>query len=542
MKKALFTLGMLMCASLPHIGEAQAPMPKFVWAHYYPVMPNDTHMQYGATYPITLMMPDDKSGADFQNRFVAMLKNTGVNGLSYEINPQINGKAPGLSAYEKMVAFLEKSSIAVAPCIDAGYYPGIENDMFNIITGAYDIARKYSNPAIQRDGRLIVFFYGSRELSADFWSTLRQRLAKAGYKVFLAGDIGVANEAPGQKMAIASRLAPNWDAAYNFSSAGTGSAADSNRNFSLNIQKSGRFWINSVMPGYFRGSARNGQYIGFGVDALGTQRLTDYWNEIIKSGSPWVYFTTANDFVEHTNLMPDSTWGHTRSDINLWFSSKFLGRTYPLRPAFYLTSPQIIYPDDKSSIEIAAINPSTQPLNLTYRLMDGKGNVLKTGVFRALAANFSALKIPVMRPSGSASSYRMEVRGAGAQILSAPVLFHNGPRAADRSPINYYSVSSREFSPGDTPLSIDWRAGIFTIKGLNLLNVLSADLLMNGNLIDQVKLPTGNPVLSVNRRLSFGRNSNDNGTRSGEQNKYVVRVVYKSGYIWYSDAYFDKQG
>ncbi|WDF72858.1 hypothetical protein [Novosphingobium sp. KACC 22771] len=538
MKKAWLTPGLALCASLPHLSQAQATMPKMVWAHYFPVMPNDTRTQYGATYPLTLHMPDDRSDADFQTRFVTMLKNTGINGLSFEINPQAKGKAPGLPAYEKMVAFLQNSNITVAPCIDAGYYPGIDNDMFNMIVGSYNISQKYSNPAIQRDGRLIVFFYGSRNLPAGFWMNLRQRLSAAGYKIFLAGDIGVANEAPAQKMAIASHLAPNWDAAYNFSSAGMGNSADSNRNFSLNIGNNSRFWINSVMPGYFRGRLQNGLFTGFGTDPLGTQRLTNYWNDFLNSGSPWVYFSTANDFIEHTNLLPDSTWGYTRSDINLWYARKFLGQAYPFQRAFYLTTPQILYPGDKSSIELSAINPTNQFYSLTYSVTDSQGKTINSGIFSAKPADLSTLRISIPQPGLNPSQfYRVKVRGDGVEILSAPVLFHTMPRGGDRAPFSYYSVSNRLFSPRFATASVQWNGGNVAVNNLNISDILSVDLLMNGNLADQAKLPTTNPILSINRNLVFDRNTNDNTMLQNDSRKYVVRIVYRNGFIWYSDPY-----
>ena len=535
-KQALAALAAL----LPGCSHAQPSFDKIVWAHQMGVMPNSADLQYGSTYPILLFNQNDPADrAAFPQRRIADAIQSGLNGIAFEVTPGHNSRAPGVPQYEAVIKAFAGSGIPIAPCIDVEKDPGAPADIIEAIEGAYAAAKAHANPALMPDGRLITFLYASNHQPPETWAAIRAQLTADGYKILLMGDAGQANIPPAQFLTNAARVSAAWDGAYNFPGVGMGGTVNANSQFSKTMAAHGRAWVGSVMPSYYRGVNVSATWGPFGVDALGTARLRSTWQDILASDIRWVYWVTQNDFVEHTNLMADSSWGYTRADMNLWFARKFTQKPYPYAPALYLTTPQALRASETSVVELAIINPRGSPLSAMVQLVADNGAVLGSAQLKAAGGQLSAVQIPISGAiSARYSSVRAIAKGASGTITSPPVLLSKLAKLpGDHGVVNYYSTNSRLTPPPSWRPIIAAHGDSITLSGIDPSTIMAADLLGDGNLIDQIKFPPTGPItLSASRILNFDRDSNDNKNSRlyAEPTRYLLRIVLKSGAIWYS--------
>jgi hypothetical protein len=540
MKATLRTGLCALPAVMPAACMAQSGVDRIVWAHQMGVMPSDSGMQYGSTYPIVLYDNSSPTArTDFPKQFVSSVIASGVQGLAFEINPDVRSNAPSVPQYESMVKMFAGSGILVAPCLDIGKAPQNVDSIVDAIEKSSVIARTNGNPALMRDGRFIVFLYAAQNQGPDAWAHIRAKLLADGYKVLLVGDAGQANVPPARAISNATALAASWDGAFNFSGVGMSGAPDSNAAFNKALAAQNRMWVASLMPGYYRGINVSANWGPFNVDALGTARLRSLWQDVLQSGIKWVYWITNNDFIEHTNLIPDSAWGYTRSDMNLWYSRNFTGSRYPYGPALYLTTPQTLHVGDRSVVELAVINPLATPSSASVQLIADNGDVLGSTTLQIGAHRLDAIQMPVSAPATGRYTYaRAVAKGPGGQITSAPILLSGQARAArDHGGTGYYSVNSRLTVPAGWHPTITLQGNGVRISGIDAGTVLSADLLSNGNLVDQSKFPAAGPItLNTGRVLRFGRDTNDNknSVLYSAPALSIVRLVLKNGAIWYS--------
>lgn len=521
--------------------HAQPPVDKIVWAHQMGGMPNDSGMQYGSTYPITIFDQNDPvARANFPKQFAKDEINTGTTGIAFEITPNPKSNAPGVRQYEATLKAFAGSGLLIAPCFDIGKDPGTVDDVIKAIEQSSVVAQQNANPAIMPDGRLIVFLYSANNQGVEAWARVRGKLAADGYKVFLVGDAGQANVSVAKAMSATATLVAGWDGAFNFPGAGMAGAADSNGSFSKATAAQNRMWVASLMPGYYRGINVSPTWGPFGVDALGTARLRSIWQDILQSHIRWVYWITQNDFVEHTNLMPDSSWGYTRSDMNLWYARKFTNTPYPYGPALYLTTPQALHAGDKSVVELALMNPLGTPSTADLQIVADNGDVIGSAHIQVAAHQLDAVQIAL--PATASARYRYAraiAKGPGGPITSAPILLSKLTKLpGDHGVTNYYSLNSRLTTPRDWHPVLSPHGSAVQLSGVDSNAILSADLLASGNLVDQIKFPPAGPItLNKARILQFGRDSNDNKNSKlyPEPDVYLVRIVLKNGSIWYSD-------
>jgi len=530
-----------LCVLLTAPAHAQTPADKIVWAHQMGVMPNDSGMQYGSTYPITIFnLNDPVARANFPRQFAKDEINSGITGIAFEVTPGHHSNAPGVAQYEATVKTFASSGLLIAPCIDIGKEPAAVDDIIEAIERSYVVAKQNANPALMPDGRLIVFLYTAINQSVDAWTRMRGKLAADGYKVFLVGDVSQANIGVAKAMSNAAASVAGWDAAFNFPGTGMAGAADSNANFNKTIAAHNKMWVGSVAPGYYRGVNVSPAWGPFGVDALGTARLRSTWQDILQSNIRWVYWITQNDFVEHTNLMPDSSWGYTRSDMNLWFARKFTKSPYPYGPALYLTTPQALHAGGTSVVELAVINPLGRPLSANLQIVADNGDVIGSAHVQAAAHQLDAVQIALPAAAGARYRYaRAIAQGPGGPITSAPILLSKLAKLpGDHGVTNYYSVNSRLTTPRGWHPILSSHGNEVQLSGVDANAILSVDLLASGNMVDQVKFPPAGPIaLSKTRILPFGRDSNDNKNSKlyADPDVYLVRIVLKNGSIWHSD-------
>ncbi|NOW45606.1 hypothetical protein FHW96_001761 [Novosphingobium sp. SG751A] len=546
----LIAIGALTLAPAPTIAEAEIsaqaaparavnpPLGRMVWMHMMGQMPRNAGMQYGSTYPISIFDEKDPvARAGSEKQFIYDVIHSGIGGIAFEILPGKGGNAIRVPQYAALVKAMAGSGILVAPCFDSGKSP---EDLIDAIEQSYQVAKNYGNPALMADGRLIVFFYGSRSMAPDDWARVRSKVIADGFPVFMIGDASQANIPPANAFANAAALAAHWDGAYNFPGAGVAGAADSNANWNKVMAANHKVWVGSIMPSYYRGIAVNPSYGPFGVDAQGTGRLRSLWSDILQSNIGWVYWITQNDFVEHTNLAPDSSWGYTRSDMNLWFSRLLTKGSYPFGQALYLTAPQSLRAGERSVAELAIINPDATPVKAHLQVVADNGDVLGAADLTARAHQLDAVQIPLVAPAGGRYAFaRAVAKGPSGTITSAPILFSTESKLPrDHGVTNYYSLNSRLTTPKGWRPVISAQGNNVRISGIDARSVLSADLLADGNLIDQIKFPPAGDIgLSKTRVLQVGRDSDDNKNSRlyGGPRMYLVRIVLKNGAMWFSD-------
>ncbi|EZP67196.1 hypothetical protein BV97_05735 [Novosphingobium resinovorum] len=501
-------------------------------------MPSNASMQYGATHPINVYKGDYLSqDTDLNATLRRELVDAGVNGLAFEITARSNSSSPGVRHFIEFIKRFAHTSIPIAPCINVGNSP---DDVINAIAHAYRASKTYGNAAIMRDGRLIVFLYQANNLTSSQWYRLRAELAAANVKVFLAGDVSQLTLQVAQASGRAAAVVAPWDAAFNFNGTGLSDQPHSNLAFGRAVTAEGRRWIGSVRPSYYRGVDVPLAWGPFGVDSAGTARLRSQWDQILQTtGAPWVYWSTLNDYVEHTNLLADSNWGYTRSDLNAWYSSKFRETPYPFPPALYLTTPQALHAGERSVAELLVINPSSVAIGASLRLVASDGALLGTARLSVPPHRHAALSLPVTAYGNTVRRYaRAEAIGPVATIVSAPILLGTEAKLpSDHSVPNYYSVNSRLRPPSNWHPVIKIDGKFVQVTGLDPTSTGAVDLLVDGNLRDQILFPPATPVLlRTDRILKFSRDSNDNkaSIRYGTKSTMIVRIVLRNGATWYS--------
>jgi hypothetical protein len=478
----------ILAASSVNAAYSQTPN-KIIWAHLMANMPSNGLIQYGSTHPISIYQGDYLSqNINLDASLLKEINAAGINGLSFEVTAKQNSNSPGIQHFIAFIKRFSRTGIPIAPCVDVGTSP---RDVTTTIIQAYRASKAYGNAAIMQDGRLIVFLYLANNLTPDQWMQVRAKLAADKVLVFLVGDVSQVTLPIANASRRAEALVASWDAAFNFNGAGLTRQPHSNLAFSRAIQAKERQWVGSVRPAYYRGVDVPPAWGPFGVDAMGTGRLRSQWDQILRTRATWVYWSTWNDYVEHTNLLADSSWGYTRSDLNAWYSSKFRGAPYPFPPALYLTTPQSLHTGERSVVELLAINPGTIAIKVAVRLIADDGEVLGMTHLAVMPHQHAAVSLPITASGGKAVRYARAIAESPlGMINSAPIQLGKEIRhRGDHSVPNYYSVNSRLRPPSDWLPVVELDGKMARVTGLDASLIASVDLLVDGNLRDQIVFP-----------------------------------------------------
>jgi gamma-glutamyltranspeptidase/glutathione hydrolase len=439
---------------------------KQVWAHIIPQgLPNwsqgsDGNNQYGELYPLDLVngnyFTPARPTSGVPRAQAAGL--TGVEILQFSGNVGSDFVTDWFKQADPTWSDSDpNNNFSVAPCLAIS---SSVDDAVRLVT-QYSAAAAGHASAARVNGKLVVYVYGSQEMPASGWASVRSQLAAAGVSVFLVADLGedAAARPYSQRSAPITALFPYFDASYTFDWTPASSWAD----LVGFLNSSNRQYAGGMMPGYDRETSADGPY----YDASGTKVYRQQWEQNLASGANWQTVSTWNDMVERTEVQATSSWNNTRSDITAFYSAKFRGIPFPKPSAqLYATTPEYVRVGEAPQAEALILNGSTDAATVTVQLVDGNGQPYGDAVTSTVAAGTagdattpSTLTVTTM-PAGhflraKTSSY--DSTGALLQtVTSAPIVVYG---TSDVPTPNlrrlYYSIPAYAALPGNVQLAMN---------------------------------------------------------------------------------------
>ncbi len=436
-----------------------------VWGHLIPQgLPNfsqgsDGLNQYGELYPLDLVegtaATPPRAETGVQRAAAAGL--TGMQILQYEANAGTDFVSDWIGQADPTWADKNPdNNFSVAPCLGIG---SRVDDAVRLITEYSAFAD--GHPSASRvDGRLVIFVYGSQDMSPAGWSQVRSRLRTAGVNPFLVGDLGADAQARPYSQRSAPIVArfPAFDASYTFDSTAPASWPD----LVAFLNANHRQYAGGMMPGYDRETCADCPY----NDAQGTRAYREQWQQNLSSGAHWQTVSTWNDMVERTEIEPTSAWNTTRSDITAFYAAKFRGIAFPRPTAqLYVTSPSYVRLGQAVRAEGLILNGGTSPVKVTTQLVDGNGQAVGTPVSTTVPAGQAAdastpatETIAVMPARRFLRARSTSFDGAGnvlQRVTSAPVVVYTaGDDPTPQLRRLYYSIPAYAALPADPTLTI----------------------------------------------------------------------------------------
>ncbi|RYG94650.1 MAG: hypothetical protein EON58_15795, partial [Alphaproteobacteria bacterium] len=245
---------------------------------------------------------------------------------------------------------------------------------------------------------------------------------------------------------------PIFEGGYSF-----GSVMDKLPELAALYRRSNKTFAGGMMPGYFRLSA------GY-QDARGTATYRTEWKHHLAVKPNWVHIATWNDIAETTEIMPNSDFNLTRSDITAWFAEKFRGTPPPWKsPRLYITTPRTAYLGQSYSVEGLVLNPLSRHVRVSVQLLDSRRKPFGKPVTTIVepAADGAAL-VPMKLnapPPGHFVRARATVTDGNkvvASVLSAPIAVLD-PLTQPGFATLYYSIPSHKSLPGDVKMTLAGR-------------------------------------------------------------------------------------
>ena len=343
----------------------------------------------------------------------------------------------------------------IAPCLDLSTTPDAKKESGAIRIIEQNCRAAQGHPSAARIGEAyVIFLYGAGMLPPEAWGRVRAQVARDGFPIFMVaaveagGDLSVESKFP--KTLMASYL-PHFEAAYSFGNTGPWW----NETTAL-VRESGQLWAGGMMPGYDR-ETPNG---GFS-DARATAAYREEWHRHLASKPVWACISTWNDLAEHTELLPDSDWNVTRSELTHWFSAKFKGVNVGwTQPRLYITTPKIIYRNKTYPAEGLVLNPLSRPVRVSIEILDGAGHpvgspqtsIVKPKQDGAATAAIHMNGFPAGRFLRARATLRMDAKVI-ASVLSAPILVLD-EMSQPGYRLTYYSIPARQALPGTVKLAV----------------------------------------------------------------------------------------
>jgi hypothetical protein len=195
----------------------------------------------------------------------------------------------------------DQTGIIVAPTVDmsvlyrkkhAGADEIIQAETQTIVDYC-NLAAGHNCAAKTRDGKYVIWMFGSHQLSPDQQLQALNNARSSGARFFTIGDLGGLN--PSQSHADSlTRYESVWDASYEFLPLDESDAPAVKSSFIAH----GRAFIDGLMPQYTRPNQR------INLPPDGGARYAAMWKEAIEDRAPAVVIMTLNDTGDGSNIMP----------------------------------------------------------------------------------------------------------------------------------------------------------------------------------------------------------------------------------------------
>lgn len=522
---------------------------KLVWAHNLKdltlEMKSVNTSLYGAHYPLAL---SKESWTTIDRAMVATAKKAGIDGFAVDI---ANNPSKAISLLE---AADYETGLMVAPTLDVGgsgvTAQNYEDTIVQAVSDYCKVAASHSSAA--REGEaFIVFTYSQTGVPPSSWENARKRIKDAGYKVLWVGDISVNFNGNPSVDNVKQQLLPympTYDVGYIFNC--LTNAAYWNA-ITTEFTKAGSPFAGGICPSYYRGWSGKAIY-PFGFDSNGTALLRNQWERQIKNNLPWTHITTWNDYVEHTNIDPDSDWNMTRFDITAWYAARFKGQPEPFKePRLYITTPQALYRNETSVAEALVLNPSDHTVTVSIQLLDGKGKTFGGRVSASVAPHSQGAAVLPLTSSGSPNRRFLRARAklsdsVQQSVVSAPIIFYdagfrtpyNNYNNNNNRPVLYYSVPATHALPGKVNLSIkDMNAEVNPPNGTNIRFV---DVLHDTNLVHTFVETQASYSTSLGPEVHESDDNHFDYVSGSDYGIYVARVIDSQNRVGYSNPIYAK--
>ncbi len=551
--RLLLPIALAAAPAVAQAGEVSLQKP-LIWVHAMQVFPleikallpywskNQRNGIYnGSLYPLLQEMGlQERVGRGWTAVDAASAKASGIDGFMVDV---FTGDAGNYLAGADAVP-----GFHIAPCLDFSGVAAekIESVAIDTIARNCAVNAQYPSSAQIRtpEGLKYLFFtYGTGMISPEGWVRVRAEIKRRGLKTFMVaaaeseGDLETGSQFPRERMA---KFLPPFEAGYLFASAG--------RYWDDVIglyHESGKPFFGGMMPGYYR---VNGGY----KDAHATSSYRSEWHRHLRTALPWVCLSTWNDLAENTEVMPNSDWNFTRSDITRFFAAKL--RREPTgwkAPRLYITTPKAVYRGEEFPVEGLALNTSSRTLEVSVQLLDadrkpfGKPLSARVEPGEDGAATLSPMlkSFPLKRFLRAHATLR-EIPRAGlkappqvlASVLSAPILVLDASEQPG-VPRTYYSIPAHKSLSGEVKITLSGRplAGKTALASLNIpvqSKIRASEVLHNGaevfNFLDATQRPVEVPRLEENGAI----------VGDFEWGFYMARVTDAKFRVGYSDPIY----
>lgn len=505
-----------------------------VWTHEMIQMPDfQLSTPYGALYPLEMVKAYNLPRIDGIQR----KKDSGFNGVQLLVDAtgvNDNHITNWMNAADKHPGFWFAPNIAAHT----------EDDAVGEVTRYYALAANHISAA-KEDGRLVVFFYASRKISADGWGRVRSRLTALGLNPFMVNDLEAYPQVKGWHPEQYIPYFPHFDAEYTFEGMYL--------NWNLIppfLDSYDRKYAGGLFPGYDRENPPppSGGYL----DAMATHRYRTVWENSLKSGLVWQTINTWNDTTEQTEVRPSSNWNWTRADITAFYGAKLRKIPFPkTTPQLYITTAQMIHVGDVPIAEGLVLNPTKSAMTVTIQLQDGNRVTFGESYSATVPAESAqSISIPTTFkvsaiPQGHflrATARMYDASGALIQsVLSAPIIVYavgKAPELFGRT--LYYSIPAAKALPGAVALRLSGSPVVApataTVVPPAGTTVRFAEVLQNTRLVNDVFMPApySCQVPMVNGRIINGGQI----ISTTADGFYVGRIIDSQERVGYSDPIF----
>jgi len=486
-------LGVVLTLLPGHAAPAQAILPArpdstvqaspnrpMVWVHSMTCFPLELKWLpggYGGNAPLEQERGlERRMGAAWEATDIEDAKAAGIDGFSVDVFGGDDQEY--LEQADRVGGFL------IAPCIDLSGIPDDkkEAEAVRIIETNCKVSRGHPSAARVGDAS-VVFVYGTGMISPEGWGRVRAKLKADGFPSYFVaaveahGDLSVESKFPREAML---NYLPLFEAAYSFGSTG----AWWNETTAL-VKDSGKVWAGGMMPGYNR-ETPNGGY----ADTRAMAAYREEWHRHLQTRPAWACISTWNDLVENTELLPDSDWNVTRSELTRWFSARFKGEKAPwAQPRLYVTTPKALYRDKTYPAEGLALNPLPRPVRVTTEVQDGTGRRVGKPVTAVVPPGRDGAATAIIRlsrfPAGRFLRARATLRDGSkviASVLSAPILVLDEASQPGYR-LTYYSVPAHRALGGRVRLALsDSPSGQARVTPPEGASIRFVEVLHNGDL------------------------------------------------------------
>ena len=307
----------------PAVGDEGPPSPpRKVFAHHVPWHP-PSHARPDRT-------ADAGPGLESQ---IMQAAAAGIDGFAVDVVRRPPAEFVDQLVEMAGIANRRAPGFAIMPCLDCAATQRVAD--WEVFLADW-LAKAGELPATFRvDGAVVIFTYGAYQIPPADWVDLRQRLLKAGHRLFLIGEMNALYRNGEDPLPQIQEYADVFEGLYFF-----GPNSEDHERTLLNIKRSdGRplLGVFSPSPGYWRVNTGS-----FARPFKGTRTYRSHWDLACRLPVHWASITSWNDYTEHTHVEPARSFSDAYARLTRIGAARFRGE--PIAPAtgpetFWLTTP-----------------------------------------------------------------------------------------------------------------------------------------------------------------------------------------------------------